>query len=263
MKLSNQNITIETNSFGEINSIIFNEKEMLHDGKEYWQKIYPMIWPMTSFSRAFVVDGINYEIPKHGFWKELAWDQVYENGSLTLLATHHANDVFPFTIDIQHTITLEENKVIVKTLFSNLSKKTAYFNFGHHPAFKIDKDSEFSFSRLVRPMFVGLKQEVAPFEKIMDMPFGISYDTIVFHNAKDLATEFIYDGVKVKLNAGNFDTTQLWRPKDANFICIEPWQGYNDDEYEYPVEASKKLETITLPSGESTTKQISIEFKKI
>ncbi len=263
MKLSNDIITIETKNNGEIKSISFENKQMLHDGKEHWQKTYPIIWPVTSFSRAFVVDGTNYELPKHGFWNKLIWEQVFENEGITMMSTHLADEIYPFTIDIQHRIKIEESKVIISTLFSNLSNKTAHFNFGHHPAFKIDHNSEFSFSKLVRPIFFGLKQEVASFGKIMDMPFGESYDTIIFHNAKGLATEFVYDHVKVKLVTKDFDTTQLWKPKNADFICIEPWQGYNDDEYEYPIEASKKLETIMLGSGETTKKEITIEFKKL
>lgn len=261
MKLTNEHIAIETTENGEIRSINFSGKEMLHDGKEYWQKVYPMIWPMTSFSRAFVVDGQNYELPKHGFWNKMKWEQVYENDGLSLLATHFADETYPFTVDINHNIKLVDSKIVIATTFANLSKKNAYFNFGHHPAFKIDESSEFAFSKLVRPSFVGLKQEMAPFEKIVDMPFGDKYDTIVFHDAKGLVTEFEYDGVKIKVNAKDFDTTQLWRPKDANFICIEPWQGYNDDEYDYPMEASKKAETISLKPGEVITKEMIIEFK--
>ena len=260
MKLTNEIITIETNTTGEIKAINFKGKEMLHDGQEYWQKTYPMIWPVTSFSRAFEVDGQDYEIPKHGFWNKLEWEQIYENDSLTLLATHMEDSVYPFTIDIQHNIKLEDNKVVISTKFQNLSKKTAHFNFGHHPAFKIDEESEFEFSKLVRPLFFGLKAEMAPFGRISEMAFGDKFDTIIFHDARGLEVSFKYDGVTTKVISKDFDTTQLWKPAEANFVCIEPWQGYNDDEYDYPTEASKKLETISLPFGEEVVKQMIIEF---
>lgn len=262
MKLTNENISLQTTENGEISSIVFKEKEMLHEGKQFWQKTYPMIWPVTSFSRAFEVDGESYELPKHGFWNKLEWEQIYEaDGSLTLLATHIADNVYPFTIDIQNNIKLEGNEIFISTKFQNLSKKTAHFNFGHHPAFKIDEESELEFSKLVRPLFFGLKAEMAPFGRLMEMPFGVNYDTIIFHNAKGLEVSFNYTGTQVKVSSMDFDTTQIWKPKDADFVCIEPWQGYNDDEYDYPTEASKKLETISLNSGEEIVKSIKFSFK--
>ena len=266
MKLSNKNITVETNENGELCSIKYQNIDILHDGKQWWQKINPVIWPNVSNSNGFIVNGKNYELPRHGFWKELDWSQMYEGESISMVATHVADKRYPFTIDIQNNISIKDNKVIFKTIFSNLSKEEAYFNIGYHPAFKIDKSSEVIANTNAKPQMISLTgkllKEKVELNKIMDMDFGKAYDTLVYKDVDFNEVTIKRNGLDVTIGWDGFNSLQLWKPNEAQFLCVEPWQGWNDAEYDAPKEAKDKLEIVTLQPGEVIEKTLTVEVKK-
>lgn len=266
MRLEKDNIILETNGQGEIKSIKFLGQEILHDGSQWWTKTYPMIWPNISFSHGFEVNGKNYELPKHGFWKEMQWQSIFEGDSISLLATHFADNRYPFTIDIQQNIAIEGDDVVVKTTFSNLSKEEAYFHFGHHPAFKIDKDSQVFIGNETKPQALDLQGKLTKdhyeLKKLSHMGFGVDYDTLVFKDVEFEGVNFKANGLSISVLTEDFASLQIWKPKDAMFVCIEPWQGWNDPEYNAPREASEKLDIVALPSGETKEFTIRIRIKK-
>lgn len=266
MKLSNKNIKLETNEQGEIKSIKFHDQEIMHEGKEWWPKTAPVIWPNISNSLGFVVNGKNYELPRHGFWKELKWDQIYEGESISMLSTHFPTERFPFTIDIQNNISIEDNKVIFKTIFTNLGKEESYFHFGHHPAFKIDKNSEILIDSKEDPQMIlsdgKLSKERYKLNKIMNIPFGESFDTLVYKDVNFNESIIQANGLNITVGWDGFNSLQIWKPREALFVCVEPWQGWNDQEYDSPKEAKDKLEIISLMPGETTTKTLTIQITK-
>lgn len=266
MKLIKDNIALETNENGELKSIKYLGQEILHDGSQWWAKTYPMIWPNVSFSHGFIVNGKNYELPKHGFWKELKWNQIYEGETISLLATHMADERYPFTIDIQQNIAIEGDDVVVSTTFSNLSKEVAYFHFGHHPAFVIDKDTQLFVENAEKPRGLALDgkltKEVYEQEKLVDMDFGVKYDTLVYKDHEFGNVNFKANGLSVTVLTEDFDSLQVWKPKDAMFVCIEPWQGWNDNEYVAPQEASEKLDIVALEPGDVREFKVTYRIKK-
>lgn len=265
MKLKSENLSIETNEKGEISSIVFLDKERLHDGKQWWPKTFPMIWPVIGFSNGFEVGGVNHKIPKHGFWKELSWEQVFENNSIVMLTTHMGNDVYPFTIDINNKITLDNNKLLIETTFYNLSKQTAYFHFGHHGAFVINQDAYLDTDST--PWEIDLKglphKNNLKIDKINKMKFGIDFDTLVFKDIKDKVLTLITNDLRLGVVYGDFEAIQVWKPKDAMFVCLEPWIGQGDFEYDAPIAAKDKRGIIELKSGNSVTKKVIYTFDKL
>lgn len=266
MKLKNDLIDLSVSPNGEISSIKYKNQEILHDGKEYWNKIYPMVWPNTSISTAFEVDGKNYKLPKHGFWKELMWDGVYEGSSITMMATHFSNDIYPFSIDIQNNIEISNNEIIISTTFSNLGKDTAYFGFGHHPAFKIDDQSIFKVENKEKPQMINsegklLKDKIA-IENVKDIPFGNNFDTLVWKDITFDKATLTSNNLIIEFNVFDFESLQLWKPEGANFVCVEPWQGWNDLEYTSPSKVSEKIGLIKLTSGDVVTKKFVIKINE-
>ncbi len=64
------------------------------------------------------------------------------------------------------------------------------------------------------------------------------------------------DNIDLSLNEGEildikFDSPhiQIWKPKQDNFICIEPWYGWNDMFYNAPEDITKKEQIIKLEVG--------------
>lgn len=266
MKLISENNKIELtiNEQGEINSIKYNNDEILHDGSKWWEKTFPMIWPNLGHSTGFEINGKEYELPKHGFWKDLDWQWFYEDEKLMLVATHFKNEKFPFSIDISFEIYIVENKIHLRTSFTNVSsdKNPAYFHFGLHPAFKIDENSKIIFDgkNPTQIDFDGKHIEShESIEVIKDAKFGTKYDTLVFKN-------HAWDSIRIQndkysiLWTTDANNTQIWKPKDAMFICVEPWYGVNDKEYDSPKSPKHKKEIIELFSAETWVAENVIEI---
>lgn len=267
MKLISENKKIELtiNEQGEIKSITYNGDEILHDGSQWWAKTFPMIWPNLSFSTGFEVDGKEYNLPKHGFWKELKWEWFYEDAKLVLVATHFKNDKYPYSIDITFEIFIVENSIHLRTSFTNVSgdkKNPSYFHFGLHPAFKIDENSRILFEG-DNPTYLDFDgkhiENKESLNLIKEASFGTKYDTLVFknHSWDSIAIENEKYTIKWTTDANN---TQIWKPKDALFICVEPWYGVNDKEYSAPKTPKHKKEIIELHSSETWVAENVIEI---
>lgn len=263
-KLNNQNISLSVNQQGEIDSIQYQKQEILHQKEKWWFKTYPMIWPNISFSTGFEVKKQNYELPKHGFWKELTWQTFYEKDKLVQVATHVGNERYPFHIDIQHNISLKANQIIIKTTFTNFGKEKAYFSFGHHPAFKIDDQSvlkqEGKMTMIdLKGKHHDQKQQLKPLNK---MVFGKTIDTYVFKNLDTINATLISNNLKINLATSDFKTLFVWQVPGANFICVEPMQGTGDHEYDAPKKAKHKKDIISLNSMQSKSFEFTIAISK-
>ena len=266
MKLNNKNIEINTNESGEISSIKYEGQEILHTTGKVWGKTFPVIWPKLAVTKSFKVDGKSYDIPKHGFWNTLEWNTFMENGTLVMHALHMANDVYPFTIDIQQFISLDEDNLSIETEFANISKDVAYFHFGLHPAFAIDENSFLKSSSKKNALEISLDGKLTNNEikldgSISSIPFGTKFDTAVYKGVSTDTINLITKGLNLEIihDANNL---QLWKPTDADFICIEPWYGVNDIEKDSPEEAKDKEEIIALKSGERWTSKLEIKITK-
>jgi len=267
MKIQKNNYEVSGDK-GLITSIKYKGVELLHDGKIGWKKTFPVIFPVVVVSTGFEVEGKNYDIPRHGFWNALEWETILEGEDLVFLSHHIANDVYPFTVSIQMKASITKDKgVKIEVQISNISKETAYFHFGFHPAFVIDKSSKIIVDSKNKPREINLKgrltdKSASLKETLVSMPFAQDYDTLVYKNdAKKVL--LINNDFKV-IVTHNAPNLQLWKPKDDMFICIEPWWGWNDSEYKAPNEAKDKKGIITLMSGKTfkATMNIKIENKK-
>ncbi|WKX02673.1 hypothetical protein [Candidatus Mycoplasma mahonii] len=264
MKIENSKIIVQTNETkGEISSILFKGKEILHTTNIKWKKTFPMIWPVLGISKAWQINGKNYDLPKHGFWKDIMWEFYKENDSIAMSGLHMANDIYPFTIDIQQFISIHDNSIMIETEFANVSFETAYFHFGLHPAFKTDVNAELISDDKNNPFLITNKltnEQINVNQKINKIPFGESFDTLIF---RDVSTNRItlknedYD-INITHDANNL---QIWKPIDADFVCIEPWYG-TGDEVLFEAKVENKLGIMKLKQGERWKSKMIIEIKE-
>lgn len=104
MVIKNDLITLKVNEQGQINSIIYRDHEMLRS--------FSLIWP-------------NIE---NNLWKKITWEWIRDKNMLTLLATHFSDSQYQASIDIQCFIKLEDNKVLIETLLSNVGLNGGQFD---------------------------------------------------------------------------------------------------------------------------------------
>ncbi|MCC3160970.1 MAG: hypothetical protein K4H23_04680, partial [Mollicutes bacterium PWAP] len=247
------NIEIKLNKEkGEIKSIKFKGIELIHQPDNFWDKSFPVIFPQLSSSTGWSYKEKKFLMPRHGFWKDLKWS--IKNFDKTYFLESNTNNIedYPFKIEIKNEIVVFENIINFTYSFKNIGKNKVFFHFGLHPAFLIDENTKFNKvfeAEKINLQGWNIKENVLVDEKLLKMPFGIDYDTLVVKNVQKKFSKLSYEYqniiVEIFFDSPNL---QIWRPKKSNFICIEPWYGENDLEMKTFNEVSKKPSIIDLDS---------------
>ena len=78
-----------SNRGAELTSIKFNNKEMLHDGRKYWDRTSPVLFPMVGRLRdnKTIINDKTYEIPQHGFAKDMQFELVQDTENAKVYMT--------------------------------------------------------------------------------------------------------------------------------------------------------------------------------
>ena len=227
------------------------------------QKQFPIIFPVVGFSDAFYVDGTNYDIPKHGFWRELKWSKDVDENKVIMTSKTNDREDYPFNLDLKLEFEKNNNEFSIRTTITNRSSKDSYFHFGYHPAFKIDNDSKINYQETGNEIDFGgsLNKEINIDKKtITKIGFGSEFDTIVYKTPKSNKLSYSYSGMNLEFEWDSINM-QLWKPKEAMFLCVEPWDGEGDREKELIEEASKKKFINKVKPNESFTREMIIRIK--
>lgn len=262
MNLENKSIRLTASNKGEITSLYFNDVNIIREGNN----TFDIVWPTTHTSVNFVVNSKNYIIPFHGFWNSLPFNEIKKHNCLIYEHNYIPDNKYPFPISIEHIIEIGNDVVTITTTFKNIGVETAYFNFGYHPYFNVDASSKLvldthqNFSVIDKNGKFWESDIVV--DKISETMFQKDYSTLVIKDHKYKWIRLNYSNVDINIEH-NFDSTQVWTGNKSEYICIEPWQGWNDLEYDSPADASQKRGMIHLEKNQSITKHMIINLKKL
>ena len=263
MKIKKDNIEIEVNEQAQLVSLIVDGKSLLHDGKKDWDKIFPIIFPVLATSVAYEHDGKEYDIPRHGFWSSLDWDGYSIGDEIDMQAIILASKDFPFSLDVNIKFKLIDNGVVISTKLTNFGKESAFVHFGYHPAFVIDETSTLEIKGT--PLQIDIEGKLTNKEqqvkKISDLEFGKVFDTLVYKDIKDKHAILKNKDYSLDLSF-NTKNLQLWKPSGASFICVEPWEGSNDQEAEVITNVSDKKDIVEIKSTGSKTFIMEMLYKE-
>ncbi len=269
MEIINKNIRVKLNNPGEINSLKFKDIEIFHQPDDFWGKTFPIIWPSLATSSGFEVNGKNYEMPRHGFWKELNWKSISNtHSSIVNKAIHKADDVYPFDMEITLKVDVEtDDTLTIVVEFKNTGSEVAYFHFGHHPSFYINESSTLkgygdAKANMIMLDSSGSDKTQDLSKELMSIPFGKDFDTLIFKGTGLKSVSYNYKNLEITTDF-DADNLQLWKPKGANFICIEPWQGESDMSYNASVKAKEKSGIVELASGKTWNNELLIKIKDV
>lgn len=139
------------NRGAELTSIKFNEKEMLHDGKKYWDRTSPVLFPMVGRLRdnKTIINEQTYEIPQHGFAKDMEFELIQDTDNAKVYMTKSNEEtlkMYPFKFELYIAYIIDEDRLTVKYKVINKDEKDMLFGIGGHPGFKLDlKQEEYYF----------------------------------------------------------------------------------------------------------------------
>lgn len=238
------------NRGAELTSIKFNNKEMLHNGEKFWDRQSPILFPTVGRLRenTTIINNKEYEIPQHGFAKDMEFELVKETENEKVYMTKSNKDtlkMYPFKFELYISYIIDKDTLTIKYKVINKDEKEMLFGIGGHPGFKLDLEQEEYYFELNKkedePEFMEVEGNY-----ISNNPAkNILKDSKIINIEKD---SFINDAIMIKKLKSNIITLKqkkddkkilefdfkgfpilaIWSIPNAAFICIEPWFNYAD-----------------------------------
>ena len=244
-------LEIEVSNRGaELTSIKFDGKEMLHDGKEHWDRQSPVLFPTVGRLRdnKTIINNKTYTIPQHGFAKDMEFKLVEETKKSKIYMTKSNEEtlkMYPFEFELYVEYITKENTLTVKYKVINRDEKDMLFGIGGHPGFKIDLKQEDYYFELEKKEknieFMELDGQYISNEpaknllrddKIIDIEKdSFINDAIMIKNFKSKTITLKQKEDKKKIlefDMSDFPILAIWTIPNASYICIEPWFNYAD-----------------------------------
>lgn len=258
IKIENEDLVVEIASKGAELQKIYNKKEKfdyLWDGNpEYWGSHAPNLFPIIGRLNEYQYkkDDAVYELPQHGFAKEMEFKAVKESdikAVFTLKNNAESAEMYPYAFTLTIEYTLVGALLSVDYTVENHSKERMPFSIGGHPAFNVPLNGAGSYEDYT--LTISPKDEVTYFEsdpvpyrsgnhkvleEMKDGKMTLSHETfrdglIIIDEPKlDTITLAGPEEHGVTLNVKDFPYLCLWTKEqmDAPFICIEPFFGLPD-----------------------------------
>ena len=135
--LKNDFLSVAVSSLGaEIQSVNCCGKEYMWDGKEFWQKHSPLLFPICgSITSPYTYRGKEYFMEKHGFISDLDFKAVsVSDTELTLVAVENEKTLsaYPFKFEFTAKYTIDGKKLISKYTVKNTSDEVMPYMLGLH-----------------------------------------------------------------------------------------------------------------------------------
>jgi galactose mutarotase-like enzyme len=250
-KIRNNKSVAQINEFGaELKSFAINGNEIIWQSKpEIWDGSAPILFPVVGRLRnqKYIYNGKDYFLSTHGFARdsEFEVESKSENTiSFILKSTDETKNVYPFDFLLRVIFSLENDRLSVNYEVENCDSKTMLFSVGSHPAIDLPLENttlsdyyvEFEQEEyLHRYELIGglVKKQSKPYlndEKIIKLTEHIfDDDALIFTNIKSKSINVKNDITdrNIKINLGAPDIG-IWAKPNADYVCIEPWYGYDD-----------------------------------
>ena len=274
--IQNNKLKATFNELGaELTSLINlnTDKEIIWEGNsDFWGGQSPVLFPIIGAlkNEQYIFEGKTYELPRHGFARRRTFDVKNSSDNDVIFELKSDSDslkIYPFEFSLEIKYILVENKLIVSYQVKNWSEKEMYFSLGAHPGFAIDTknglkydDYEIAFSDdekleihpLVDNLISNGTQTIELENKTLPLTYELfSKDALVMTNMKsqELILRNKKNHHKVIFSFSNFPYFGIWAAKNADFVCLEPWQGIADLE-NHNQELTEKFGILKLKNGE-------------
>jgi len=268
LTLKNNYLTVQINPLGaELTSVKDNDSHveyMWQADKHFWGRHAPFLFPILGRlqDNQYRVNGDTYTMTQHGFARDRTFTVgVQRDTTVTLTLTADATSRTKYPFDFQLTIqyTLVDHELKVAATVTNQGETTMPFSLGAHPGFNLplgDAVADFSdYQVTVAPKKVYQRVPlVGPYSDTqhsvpLDMTTPLALDHDLFdHDAQVLTLDNRETTVMISTPNSDHGVALtvaapylgIWSPypKQAPFLCLEPWWGLADD-----VQATGDLDT--------------------
>ncbi|MCL2676665.1 MAG: aldose 1-epimerase family protein [Streptococcaceae bacterium] len=254
--LENEKLTVSVDTFGaELQSIMKDQVEYLWQGDEaFWGRRAPILFPIVGKLKngQYKIEEQPYQLSQHGFARDNEFQMVIQTKDeviYELISTDETMINYPFEFLLRVSYKLKGSQIHVRYQVQNKGENFMYFGIGAHPAFNVP---------LENGSFEDYKLTVSPDESRQFIPFNsengtvqidksenrqlrelplthelFAQDALIYKSSKKMEVTLSNDkdSRSVKVSWENMPYFGLWSPypKEAPFVCIEPWCGLTDD----------------------------------
>ncbi|GGO04728.1 aldose 1-epimerase family protein [Saccharibacillus kuerlensis] len=287
--LNSESATVEIKPLGA-EMISFKRKDTGHEyiwkgDPEFWTGRSPVLFPIVGsvYDGKMRAEGGTYELKNHGFARNREFRLVEADemrAVFHLSADEETLAMYPYQFALTLTYTLEGSTLRIQYRVDNDDDKAIYFQLGTHPAFNCpigegaefeDYVLEFEQEETLERFFVTGgniqipdKSEIV-LEKGTVLPLRreqFEEGAMIFRDVKSDRVTLKSDKNEhsVTVSYENFPYMGVWQPKNAPFICIEPWHGLADAD-KFDGELKDKELAVKLEPGEYFAAALVIEVK--
>jgi galactose mutarotase-like enzyme len=251
---------------------------------EYWTGRSPVLFPIIGAARGGEIrtGGQNYPIGNHGFARRSEFTLVEATDTQAVFSLSQNEQTlasYPYQFNLVLTYILSGSTLEITYRVDNTDEQEIFFQLGTHPAFNCPVDGqgaitdyylEFAESENLERLFLsndglvisGKSAPVLQEERILPLSHEMFLDgALVFRNVKSghIALKSKLTDKSVIVTSEGFPDLGLWQPKNAPFVCIEPWQGIADGD-DFTGELQDKSGIIALPQGGQFNSSLKIEI---
>ncbi len=283
--IKNGDISVQINTVGgELYSVKKADKEYLWQGDEkYWERRAPLLFPIVGSLRdgKINIGGKLCHLPSHGFLRDTNGEILSQGESEVTLHFSFSDEQLqnhPFKCDFTAYFYIENNKIHTEYTLCNLDSKTMVYNFGLHPAFNCNTQSDEKFEdyyiefankmHLQTCLFnddveveLNRKKTVVNNENYLNLTRDLFHRTVIF---TDINFNKIYlcnksHGKLLEFSYDNFNIFAMWQPKNAPFVCFEPWAGMSSIVQDFE-NLEENPTAQFLNAGEQITYKMNLAF---
>ena len=251
---------------------------------KYWSYCAPILWPSvgTLKDKEAYFKGKLYKHTQHGLLRNQDFKLVSLKDDEIVLENYYNDNtlsMYPYKYHAIISYKLEGKKIYTKVEIINLDSDVMPFNIGGHPAFncpmydgdkfndyviEFEKEETFASPHIMPNATLDFSRIDARYNnlKVLNLNKNMFFlDTIINTNVKSKSVKLLNkDGKGIKFDFDGFKTLAIWTPfNDAPFVCIEPWNGYNDL-IDSDKDFLKKKDLIKLNSNEKYSVGYTIEI---
>ena len=195
----------------ELTSILKDGNEMLFDGKTFWNRQSPILFPIVGQIKEgkTQIEGKIYEMSQHGFARDMEFQEIEENHYI-LKYNEQTLKKYPYKFELHVIYKIVEDALQVTYEVKNIDNKKIYFGIGGHTE---------NATNILEENKIHLTENI------------FDNDAIIMKNIK--SNKVILQNRNTNKKILEFDFTDfpylaLWSKKGAPFVCIEPWQNTAD-----------------------------------
>lgn len=285
--LSNDAISIAVKTLGaELSSLKKkgDEYEYMWTGdSHFWTGQSPVLFPIVGSVRneTTLIDGIEYTLKNHGFARRSEFELRSSTQDKLVMALKYNDSTlaqYPYRFELRLIYSLLGSAVTITYEVENLDGKTILFQLGTHPGFSCPMTPELSLSDYFLEFgetesakryfcnssnLIVAGKEATPLNasNILNLGAETFYEgALIFRDirSKSVTLKSNKNERFVRVSWQNFPYLGIWQPKDAPFVCIEPWHGLGDSDT-VATDFSGKEQIVALETQGVFTASITIE----